>query len=167
MKLYKFLLLVLLFFCSCEKEYYDYQNCYDVPDNKIISTYDLVNHEVSIELSITNGYVENTETKIVQMSDLGRDVYSYEINGYVIGEYLYPSDTNIFVTMIVNYDTIDKVWKVNSLKPVFWDMHVWNSNSKASIGVEEDNSKIVIYSNNMCNEYYGKETMCMKLTIKK
>jgi hypothetical protein len=163
---FKFLLISILFIVSCQKEFWNYRDCYQIPDNNIISTCELLNDSVNIEWSTSDGYSQNSNTTVKNILDLDRNVYSVEINGRSTPTNFFPSDTNIFVSMMLNYDTINDTWKVFALKPMFWDMNFWNVASDAPIGVIEDSSKIIIYSDNIESSTY-EATMCMKLTIYK
>lgn len=167
MKKITLIILLLLTLISCEKEYYIHRSCYDIPDNKVISTGDLVEHRVDIEWSTNTDDGQSYSTKVVQRVDMDRQVYALEINGRSSNDgHFYPSDTNLFVSLIVWKDTINDNWIVHSMKPMFWDMNIWNSSSTAPIGVTENDSLIVVYSQNIEGTTTD-ETMCVKLTIYK
>lgn len=66
MKKITLIILLLLTLISCEKEYYIHRSCYDIPDNKVISTGDLVEHRVDIEWSTNTDAGQSYSTKVVQ-----------------------------------------------------------------------------------------------------
>ncbi len=153
--------LLMMVLTSCEKqEYYIQSNVYDIPENTIISDCKLMHRSVLIEWVTTDGSHDTFSSTISDYEYLGRETYIYEINNNILS-------SHIFVGLIIYTDTITNERKVFALKPSDKEVQqVWNEDSKAPIGVIEDSTKIVIYTNNM-NSPIDKQTMCMKLTILK
>ncbi len=164
-----------LFSCQKEKNVPE-QECYPIQSSQastnlsIKDKKDLLDKNVSIEWSTTDGRGGSFSSVVEQVDTLKNSgVPILVINGKTSGEWhQYASFTDPnqpLITVILN-KTDGGGLKVFKLSPVLkGENQVWNG-GKSPIGVVENDTEITIYTNSMLSSN-GQEAMCMKLTIEK
>lgn len=162
---------IVILLSSCKKESgTEYIKYYDVPNNRIISTFDdLLNKRADVEWIVSNGKNGKFTSTVSQIYILPSGTPVLVVNGTFNSSNNtidYSNNKQPNFSLLVK--KVANSYEVAAFKPFFpGENQTWNALSIAPIGVYEDRDKIVITSNDMFAAVEDGVYMSVKITISK
>ena len=162
---------IVIILSSCKKESGTaYVKYYDVPKNRIISTFDdLLNKRAEVEWIVSNGKNGRFTSTVSQIYTLPEGIPVMVVNGTFntnSNTIDYSNNKQPNFSLLVR--RINNSYEVTAFKAFFpGENQTWNALLIAPIGVYEDAFKIVITSNDMFAATEDRIYMSVKITISK
>lgn len=161
---------ILAITVSCKKEAKDYNKCFPIPNTKAVSTTDFLYCQAEANWSTSSGLRDSFVSRVSSVNFLVNDYQTDSLLEVIIpwsGTVQDSIISPLLVALLFRINGDD--FQVFAAKPAFYgnSPQVWNINSKAEIGVAENENTICITSNGLASPYYDGVFMCIEVIIHK